>query len=89
MDALLADAMTADEPRLPADFDSRVMRAVRPRRLGLTGRIVMLGYGLVAAATTVWCMQSLPAVSVLLSIAITVALAAGLGAYGRRLVAGG
>ncbi len=88
METLLADAMTGDEPRLSPDFDSRVMRAVRPRRLGMGGRLVMLGYTLGAAVTTVWCMQNLPAASILLSLAITVPVAAGLGAYGRRLAIG-
>jgi len=88
METLLADAMTGDEPRLSANFDSRVMRAVQPRRLGLGGRLAMLGYTLAAAVTTVWCMHSLPMASILLSLAITVPVAAGLGAYGRRLAVG-
>jgi len=88
METLLTEAMTAEEPRLSPGFDNRVLRATRPRRLGATGRIVMIGYAVGATAATVWCMHSLPVTAILWSIAITVPVAAGLGAYGRRLALG-
>jgi hypothetical protein len=88
METLLTEAMTADEPRLSPGFDNRVLRAVQPRRLGATGRVVMVGYAVVAAAATVWFMHSLPVTSILWSIAVTVPVAAGLSAYGRRLAFG-
>jgi hypothetical protein len=89
MDTLLTEAMAADEPRLSPGFDNKVMRAVRPRRLGATGRVVMTGYAVTAVAATVWFMSSLPLTAVAASIAITVLVAVGLGVYGRRLAFGG
>jgi hypothetical protein len=88
MDTLLTEAMAAEEPRLLPGFDRRVMRAVRPRRLGATGRIVMTGYAVVAAAATIWFMSSLPLTAIVVSMAITVPVAAGLFVYGRRLAFG-
>jgi hypothetical protein len=88
MDALLTEAMPTDEPRLSLGFDSRVLRAVRPRRLRAGGRLVMIGYALGAAASTAWCMHDLPLTWIALAIAVTVPVAAGLSAYGRRLAFG-
>ena len=88
MDRLLKDAMAAEAPQLSPGFDARVMQAVRPRRLTPMGRVVIAAYALVAAATAVWLMQDLPVESIAAAIAISVPVAAGASAYGRRLALG-
>jgi hypothetical protein len=85
MDRLLRDVMTADAPELPAAFDARVMRRVRPRRLTPIGRVVLAAYVVVAAAAVVWLMRDLPLASVVAAVAISVPVAAGASAYGRHL----
>jgi len=88
MDHLLRDAMAADVPQLSPAFDARVMRAVRPRRLTPMGRVVIGAYILAAAVTTTWLMKDLPVELVGAALAISVPIAAGVGAYGRRLATG-
>ncbi len=88
MDRLLRDAMAADAPELSPAFDANVMRRVRPRRLSAMGRVVIAAYAVVAAAATVWLMRDLPPAWILAAVAIGVPIAAGVGAYGRRLAFG-
>ena len=88
MDRLLKDAMAADAPQLSPAFDARVMRRVRPRRLTPMGRVVIAVYAVVAAGTAVWLMQDLPLESIAAAVAISVPVAAGASAYGRRLAIG-
>jgi len=88
MDRFLRAAMAADAPQLSPAFDARVMRRVRPRRLTPAGRVVIALYVVVAAAATVWLMRDLPTGSILAAAVIGVPIAAGAGAYGRRLAAG-
>ena len=85
MDRLLKDAMAAEAPQLSPEFDARVMRRVRPRRLTPMGRVVIAIYVVVAAATAVWLMRDLPMESIVAAVAIGVPVAAGASAYGRRL----
>lgn len=88
IDELLKETMAAEPPRLSPTFDAAVMRAVRPRRLTGSGRVVMAVFSLVALVSTVWLMQGLPLDLIALSLVITVPVIAGSSAYGRRLVAG-
>jgi hypothetical protein len=88
MDRLLRDTMAAEVPQLSPSFDARVMRRARPRRLTRTGRVVIAVYVVLAAATGAWMMRDLHMVSIFAAIVIDVAVAAGAGAYGRRLAAG-
>ena len=88
MDRLLRDAMAADAPQLSPAFDADVMRRVRPRRLTTVGRVVLAVYAVVAAATAVWLIRDLPLESILAAVAISVPVAAGASAYGRRLAIG-
>jgi tetrahydromethanopterin S-methyltransferase subunit E len=88
MDQLLRNAMAADAPQLSPAFDARVMRRVRPRRLSPVGRVVIALYIVVAAATAVWLMQDLQMESIVVAVVIGVPVAAGAGAYGRRLTVG-
>lgn len=88
MDRLLKAAMAAEVPRLSSAFDANVMRRVRPRRLTTVGRVVLAVYAMVAAATAVWLMRDLPLESILAAVAISVPVAAGARAYGRRLTVG-
>ena len=85
MDRLLQDAMAADVPQLSPAFDARLMRAVRPRRLTPMGRVVIAVYTVVAAGAAVWLMQDLPMEAIGAAVAISVPVAAGVSAYGRRL----
>ena len=85
MDRLLKDAMAADVPQLSPAFDARLMRAVRPRRLTPMGRVVIAVYTVVAAGAAVWLMRDLPMEAIGAAVAISVPVAAGVSAYGRRL----
>ncbi len=88
MDRLLRHAMAADAPQLSPAFDARVMRRVRPRRLTPMGRVVLAIYIVLAAATAGWVMRDLPAAWIVAAVAVCVPVAAGAGAYVRRLAAG-
>jgi hypothetical protein len=57
MDRLLSRALSTPVPELPAGFDRRLMRQVRPRRLGAQGRVALALYGLPAIAISVWTMR--------------------------------
>jgi len=86
MDRLLKDAMSADTPHLSPDFDARVMQSVRPRGLTPMGRVVIVAYALVAAATAAWLMRDLPVGSIAAAVAMSVSVATAASAYGRRLL---
>ncbi len=88
MDQLLKSAFAAEAPKLSPTFDARVLRRVRPRRLTPLGRVVIAAYAVIATTGAVWWMRDLPLESIALAVAIGLPLAAGAGAYGRRLVAG-
>jgi len=87
MDQLLRDVMSADAPQLSPAFDARVMRRVRPRRLTPIGRILIAVYIVVAAFTAAWLMRDLPMEWIVAAVVISVPVAAGASAYGRRLSA--
>jgi hypothetical protein len=88
MDKLLRDAMATDVPQLSPDFDARVVRLARPRRLTPMGRLVIAIYIVVATATAVWLMQDLRGEWIAAALAIGVPVAAAASAYGRRLAVG-
>jgi hypothetical protein len=88
MDGLLRDALAAEVPQLSPAFEARLMRRVRPRRLTPTGRVAIAAYGLAAAATAAWAMRDLRLEWVVAAVVISVAVAAGASAYGRRLAVG-
>jgi hypothetical protein len=54
IDALLRHSMDAPVPRLPSDFEQRVMRAVTHESANLDryGRMVLTGYGLASIAVS-------------------------------------
>lgn len=85
IDGLLRDAMAGDAPRLSAEFDERVMRAVRPRTLSPLGVVVLAVYAVVAIGVLVWVMRGIPAQSIVAGGAIGIAVAASASAYARRL----
>ena len=85
MDGLLKDALAAGVPQLPADFDARVIRRVRRRRLTPGGRVVMAVYGVTATVAAVWLMRDLPVEAIVVALLIGVSVAYGASAYGRRL----
>jgi hypothetical protein len=88
MDQLLRDTMAAQPPQLSPGFDARVMRGVRPRRLTQTGRWLIVGYAVVAAVTAAWLMRDLPVPAIVAAVVITVPIAVGASAYGRRITVG-
>jgi hypothetical protein len=88
MDQLLRDTMAAEPPTLSPEFDARVMRRVRPRRLTQTGRWLIAGYVVVAAATAGWLMRDVPASAIVAALVISVPIAVGVSAYGRRIALG-
>jgi hypothetical protein len=62
VDRWLRQAMTmasagTSEPQLSTDFDARLKRRLRPRRLNASGRFVMAAYIVVAIAVTMSAMQ--------------------------------
>ncbi len=83
MDRLLQGALAAERPRLPAAFDARLLRRVRPRRLTPAGRVVMALYGVLAAVATVWLMRGLPPLAIAEAAVIGVPVAAASAFYGR------
>ena len=88
MDRLLSETLAAEPPRLSPDFDARVLRRLRPRRLTPVGRGVIAAYAVVATATAAWFLKGLPLESIALAVVVSAALAAAAGAYGRHLVSG-
>ena len=88
MDRLLRQSMAEDVPRLSPAFDALVMRRVRPRRLTPLGRVVIAGYIVLAAAMAGWVMRDLPAAWIVAAFAGGLPVAAGAGAYVRRLATG-
>ena len=88
MDQLLRDTMAAPTPQLSPAFDARVMRRVRPRRLTQTGRWLIAGYVVVAAAAAAWLMRDVPVSAIVAALAISVPIAVSVGAYGRRIALG-
>lgn len=88
MDRLLRDTMAAQPPRLSPEFDARVMRRVRPRRLTPAGRWLIAGYVVVASAAAAWLMRDVPVSAIVAALVISVPIAVGVSAYGRRITAG-
>ncbi len=88
MDQLLRDTMAAQPPQLSPTFDARVMRRVRPRRLTQTGRWLIAGYVVVAGATAAWLMRDVPVSAIVAALVMTVPIALGVSAYGRRITLG-
>jgi len=88
MDQLLRDTMAAEPPTLSPEFDARVMRRVRPRRLTQTGRWLIAGYVVVAGATAAWLMRDVPVSAIVAALVMTVPIAVGVSAYGRRITLG-
>lgn len=86
MDRLLQRAMRADVPRVPGDFDARVLRQVRPRRLSPAGRGAMVVYTVLAATLTAWSMRGVDPVAAGVGVTATLAIAAAAGAYVRWLI---
>lgn len=88
IDRLLRDALAAPSPRLSSDFDARVMRRVRPRRLTSVGRAVLAAYAVLAVGLAAWLLRDLPPLAIVSALLALVPLAAGSAAYGRRLAEG-
>ena len=86
MDRLLQEAMAADVPQLSPRFEAAVRERVRPRRLSRGGRILLLAYGLAAAAATMWLLTGVPPLTIAIGVSAGMATALGAGAYVRRLV---
>jgi hypothetical protein len=85
MDQLLRKAMSADQPTLSVDFDARVVRQLRPKRLTQGRQAVLALYLIVAVATTVWLMWDLPTGAIVAGLVASAAVAVASGAYGRHL----
>jgi hypothetical protein len=88
MDRLLSEALAAKAPELSPEFDARLMRRVRPRRLTSTGRWVLAVYAVVAAAGAAWLMRDAPLLAIVATLAISVPIAIGASAYGRHIAIG-
>ena len=88
MDQLLRDTMATAPPQLSPGFDARVLRRVRPRRLTQTGRWLIAGYVVVAGTAAAWLMRDVPVSAIVAALVITVPIAVGVSAYGRRITLG-
>jgi hypothetical protein len=88
MDQLLRDTLAGEPPQLSPGFDARLMRRVRPRRLSQKGRVLVTAYAVIGAAMAAWLMRDLPATMIVAALVMTVPLAIGAGAYGRRIAVG-
>jgi hypothetical protein len=58
VDVWLRETMAAPEPRLSLGFDRELARRIQRPRLSAGGRTVMVLYGVVALALSVWLMRS-------------------------------
>ena len=59
MDGWLRQAMSGEPvPALSPDFEGRLTKRLRPRRLSAKGRLLLAGYAVVAVALSVWVMRS-------------------------------
>jgi hypothetical protein len=85
MDRLLTASLASAVPQLGPAFDARVMRRVRPRRLTPSGRLLLTAYTVAASAATAWAMWGLGPGVIAAGLAAVTSVAAGAGAYGRRL----
>ena len=85
MDDLLRKTMAGPPPQLSSTFDAKVMAAVRPRRLSLSGRVVMAAYAIAALVLMVWTMSEAGFVLVVASAVATAAVALGLSSYAKTL----
>jgi hypothetical protein len=87
MDQLLKETLSpASVPELTPEFDERVMRRVRPRRLSPGARAVLVLYVLMAVVTTVWLMRDIPADVLAIAAAAGASVVIGMTAYVRRLL---
>jgi hypothetical protein len=88
MDRFLTETMSAsDVPELTAEFDERVIRRIRRRRLSPGARAILVLYVLMAVLTTVWLMRDIPADVLGIAAAAGVSVVVGMMAYVRRFVA--
>jgi len=85
MDRLLRDAMATEMPQMSPGFDARLMRRIRPRRLTAVGRVVLVLYVFLAVAGAAWFMRDLDARAILAALLLSLSIAGGTMAYGRRL----
>lgn len=88
MDQLLRDAMAGDVPRLPPEFDARVMERVRPQRLTPAGRAIVTVYAVAASATAMWLMRDVRVEMIAIAVGVSAAVAIGASAYVRKLALG-
>ena len=59
MDGLMREMMEATPPpSLSYGFDQRLMRRLRPRRLGSAGRAILAAYALFGIVLSIWAMRS-------------------------------
>ena len=87
MDRLLRDTLAGEPPQLSPQFDDRLMRRVRPRRLSQKGRVLVTAYAVLGASTAAWLMHDLPLSMIVAALVITMPIALGVSAYGRRITA--
>ena len=59
MDRLLRSALSGPEPSLSPDFDTRLAKRLRPRRLDSQARRIMVLYAVVTVLLTIWCVRDL------------------------------
>ena len=85
MDDLLRKSMAAPPPQLSANFDAKVMTAVRPRRLSSSGRVVIGAYAVAALVLSAWAMKDAGIVLIAASTFVTAAVSLGLSRYARGL----
>ena len=62
MHRLLTEASSNAVPDLPASFDRRLAKALRPSRLNSRARFVMILYAIAALAVSYWALHPLPSV---------------------------
>ena len=59
---LLTEASSTAVPDLPASFDRRLGKALRPSRLNSRARFVMILYAIAALPVSYWALRPLPSV---------------------------
>jgi len=87
MDRLLRETLAAPAPRFSPEFDSRVIRRIRPRRLTRAAWAGMTIYLVAAAGVAAWLMQEQPPTWIAAALVAGAAGTVGAGAYVKSLVA--
>ena len=85
MDGMLRTAMSGRAPEVSPTFERDVMRRTAPRRLTVTGRVVVCAYALASVALCAWVLRDLPVAITALALVVEAVAAVALRIYTSNL----